>query len=427
MSDWIERLREAAITTPDQIRYVFEYGDVSKNVRFKTNRFTFGDKEGSLVQNFGLGEVGFPLQIIFSGPDHDTVANNFEASVAIVGSSLLEHPVYGNADVVIESYTRADPVKTAGNQTLFDMVITETIIPAAPVSTEEGRVNIVNDADEFIDDSAAAFTPNFDSLADQAKSKSRILADVATISDDFKSINEEAQAINDAFNEAESFIIDNIDELLEDPSVLASSIQSLVRIPSRSTANVSSRISTYVSTITKTIQSTILGFGADIYNARLEAQLFLTALMNGTSESALFGTGDFITKADATGAATIILDTYRLLQEFLDTEEQAALGDALNVRYTVDDEVAGGIKNIASLTAGQLVQIAFSLKQERIIILSNDETLIPLVHRLYGGKIDDPVDENIPFSKIDFFIETNELTPDEIILMQKDRQIKYYV
>lgn len=426
MSDWIERIKPAAITTVDQIRYEFLYEDVSKDVIFKTNKFTFGDKEGTLVQNFGLGEVGFPLQIIFSGTDHDQIASNFEASLRIVGSLFLEHPVYGNFDVVIESYTRSDPVKSAANQTIFDTVMTQTIIPAAPVPTAEGRSTIIADADQFIEDSAEVFVPNYDALADKATSKTRILAEISSISNQFKSIIEDVQEINDAFIEAEDFITDNIDELLTDPPALGSAIQTLIRIPSRSTANVSTRIAAYLTFLSDN-QIVPEGFGADLFNQRLEKQMFTTSLLNSGAESALFADDDFITKSDAIGAASDILDAYRQLQQYLDTEEQSALTDALNIRYTVDNIIAGGIKSISSLTAGQLVQISFSLKQERIIVLANEETLIPLVHRLYGGKIDDDVDVNVPISKIDFFIQTNELTPDEIVIMSPGREIKYYV
>lgn len=426
MSDWIDRIKPAAITTVDQIRYEFLYEDVSKDVTFKTNKFTFGDKEGTLVQNFGLGEVGFPLQIIFSGTDHDQIANNFEASLRIVGSLFLEHPVYGNFDVVIESYTRSDPVKSAANQTIFDTVMTQTIIPAAPVSTAEGRSTIIADADQFIENSSEVFQPNYDALADKATSKTRILAEISSISNQFKSIIEDVQEINDAFIEAEDFITDNIDELLTDPPALASAIQTLIRIPSRSTANVSTRIAAYLTFLSDN-QIVPEGFGADLFNQRLEKQMFTTSLLNSGAESALFANDDFITKSDAIGAASDILDAYRQLQQYLDTEEQSALTDNLNIRYTIDNIIAGGIKSISSLTAGQLVQISFSLKQERIIILANEETLIPLVHRLYGGKIDDDVDVNVPISKIDFFIQTNELTPDEIVLLSPGREIKYYV
>ena len=428
MSDWRDRIQEPAITTADGERYAFQVEDVSKDVIFKTNKFTFGDRDGTLVQDFGLGETGFPLTVIFTGADYDEVADAFELSLTTIGPAFLEHPIYGNASVVIESYTRRDPLKSAANQALFDMVMTETIIPAAPVSVEQGRTSIVDDIDDFVQDSAEEFTPNFDRLADAASSKSRILGAISAISSGLEAAIESTQEVSDAWNSAEDFINDNIDELLTNPVVLSAALQSLIRLPTRSTLDVKARIDAYLTTLQSFTPPTPLeGFLADLFNTQQEVEIFSTALLNGASESALFGSGDFLTRSDATESGQELVDAYQSVQLFLDTEEQNSLGNNINIRYSVSEVVAGGIKSITSLTAGQLVQISFSLKQERVITLPNDETIIPLVHRLYGGKIDDPVDENIPTSKIDFLIDTNQLTPDEIIVMRKGRQIRYYV
>jgi hypothetical protein len=426
MSDSYERLNEASITTPDNINYVFKYEDVSKIVKFKTSKFTFGDKEGSLVQNFGLGEVGLPLQIIFTGPDHDTISNNFEDSLRVAGSSFLTHPVYGTKNIVIEGYTRVDNVKTAWNQTLFDAIMTETIIPAAPVSTEETRTNIVKASSDFIEASSTVFEPNFENTANKESSKNRILSGINELINIFTPLIEGTKSISDAYNEAASFIIANIDDLLNDPAILAGAVQSLIRIPSRALSNVNDRVTAFLNAA-QSFQVVVEGFLADKFNQRLEIQLFSSSLLTSGAEAALFANNDFITKKETIETAVKILDNYFILQQYLDTEEQNSIVDNMNIRYVVDPIIADGIKNITSLTAGQLVQLSFSLKQERVIFLQNEETLIPLVHKLYGGKIDDNLDDNIEISKIDFFIQTNNLEPGEIVIMDAGREIKYYV
>ena len=423
---WKERLREGAITLPNAERFIFEFEDVEKAVNKKTNQFTFSAKPGALVQDFGVGAISFPLSIFFSGSDYDLVADNFETSAAFPGTSLLEHPIYGNHDVVIESYTRTDRLKTGGNQAQFDLVMTETIVEAIPVSAAEGKSTIVGNLNNLSDIQQDAFDVNYEAVSNLATAKNRITQFTKNISSAFEGLIAVNQQISDAFDNNVNFINDNIDELLEDAPALAATIYSLVRIPARSTASVQSRVQAYIDTLGfQLIQ--IEGAGTDLFNQRTERQLSSTASLAAMAEATLFAENDLITKADATSLASDILEQYRLVQEFLDQEEFNALGNDLENRYSVNDGIAQSIKSITSATAGNLVRLSFSLKQERIIHTQSTDTIITLCQELYGGKVEDPIVEGLPITKLDFFIATNELTGDELILIPKDREIKYYI
>ncbi len=423
---WKERLREGAITLPNAERFIFEFEDVEKEVKKKSSVFTFASKDGALVQDFGLGAVSFPLSIFFSGDNYDLVADNFETSAAFPGTSLLEHPIYGNHDVVIESYTRTDRLKTAGNQAQFDLVMTETIVEAIPVSAAEGKSTIVGNLNDLSDIQQDAFDVNYEAVSNLATAKNRITQFTKDFSSAFEGLIGVNQQISDAFDNNINFINDNIDELLEDAPALAATIYSLVRIPARSTASVQSRVQAYIDTLGfQLIQ--IEGAGIDLFNQRTERQLSATASLAAMAESTLFAENDLITKADATGLASDILEQYRLVQEFLDQEEFNALSDNLENRYAVNDGIAQSIKSITSATAGNLVRLSFSLKQERIIFTQNTDTIITLCQELYGGKVEDPIVEGLTITKLDFFVDTNILTGEELILIPKDREIKYYI
>ena len=423
---WKERLREGAITLPNAERFIFEFEDVEKEVSKKVSTFTFAAKPGALVQDFGLGAVSFPLTIFFSGSDYDLVADNFETSAASPGTSLLEHPIYGNHNVVLESYTRTDRLKTAGNQAQFDLVMTETIIPAAPISATEGKSNIVSGLNDLSEVQQDAFNVQYDAVADIANAKNRITQFTKDFSSAFEGLTSFNQQISDAFDNNVNFINENIDELLEDPPALAASMYSMIRIPARSTASVQSRVRGYIETLELQVLA-IEGAGIDLFNQRTERQLTSTANLMALSESMIFAEGDLITKADATGLADDLLEQYRLLQEYLDQLERDALADALENRYAVNDLLTQRIKSIVSTTVGNLIQLSFSLKQERIIFTQSTDTIITLCQKLYGGKVEDPIVEGLPTTKLDFFVNTNELTGDELILIPKDREIKYYV
>lgn len=75
------------------------------------------------------------------------------------------------------------------------------------------------------------------------------------------------------------------------------------------------------------------------------------------------------------------------------------------------------LQEAVAITAGFLVGISFTLKQERRLILDRSRTIIDLVAELYGS-----IDE-----QLDFFITSNNLSGSEILELPKGREIVYYV
>ena len=75
------------------------------------------------------------------------------------------------------------------------------------------------------------------------------------------------------------------------------------------------------------------------------------------------------------------------------------------------------LQEAAALTAGFLVFISFSLKQERRLVLDRARTVIDLAAELYGS-VDDP---------LDFFIASNRLSGSEILELPIGREVVYYV
>ena len=80
-------------------------------------------------------------------------------------------------------------------------------------------------------------------------------------------------------------------------------------------------------------------------------------------------------------------------------------------------ELYDPLQQAVALTTGFLVQVSFTLRQERTRILERDRTVHDLVGELYGR-----VDE-----EIDFFINSNGLTGSEILELPKGKEIVYYV
>jgi predicted RNA-binding protein Jag len=415
---WKDRLQPAAITTPDGKRYEYQYQAVEKTIRNKTSKFTFSDRPGSKVQNFGVGEVSIPLTMYFAGGDYDLTARDFEKSAALPGYCILEHPMYGVLNIVIEELSRVDDLVARGNQAVFTLTITETIIDDIPASDKKA----LNTALSGIDNSGAIIGENYQAKYNSAvlreQAKTRFADFVDDLAERFEAVKKVSDDINTAAQEAEDYITSNIDDLLGVPSTLIQSINTLIRIPARSTASVTARVSAYVSTIRSTIDS-ITGTVADVFNRREEAQGIITSCLSSTAEALLSpADGDYLKKSDITSQINTLTSLYYEVQNYLDEQEQSSVTAGLAYRYSVPSELINNIRNIISQTNGYLLKLCMNLKQERRITTTQVWDIVTLCYKLYSGKVDD---------YLDFFIDTNELTGDELINIPVGREIVYYV
>lgn len=80
-------------------------------------------------------------------------------------------------------------------------------------------------------------------------------------------------------------------------------------------------------------------------------------------------------------------------------------------------EAYQALQQSTALAAGYLVGLSFTLAQERRVTLDRARTIVDLAAELYGT-VDDT---------LDFLIDTNDLSGDEIIELPAGRTVVYYV
>ncbi len=133
--------------------------------------------------------------------------------------------------------------------------------------------------------------------------------------------------------------------------------------------------------------------------------LFATSSLEGLIDSSL--DNQFITKNGAIQTAQLIVNVSEEIENWR------------NITTPLPDTGEGyqQIQELVALTAGFLVDLSFSLKQERTITLDRDRTLLDLLAELFG-EIDD---------ELDFFITSNELTGSEILTLPKGKKLVYYI
>ena len=412
---WNDRIIEARYTAPSGEFIIFNYENVRKAFDKKTTAFNFPDADGTFIQDMGHSGRRYPLRVFFWGDDYDLEAAFFEKLLQERGTGKLEHPVYGTVDVVpFGTITQRDDLKTAANQAVVDVVFWETIGIVYPASQIDPASNVLTSVDEYNDaaatefedvtslDSAveqSSFSAGFTSLLDSTQNGLQAIADVQA------DVQAEFNAINDSIN-------NSLDILISQPLNLAFQTVLLIQSPALALANISARLNAY----NDLADAILSGEGASVSTTGDARQsndfhaknLFASTYVTGSILSVVNNT--FNTKTDALEAAEAILVQLDDLIEWRDTE------------FTTLSEIDTGgayqqLQEAVALTAGFLVEISFTLKQERRLILNRSRTIIDLVAELYGS-IDD---------QLDFFITSNDLSGSEILELPKGREIVYYI
>lgn len=412
---WQDRLKEAAYTSPSGTRTVFQYENVGKSVTKKTSGFEFPDADGTFVQDLGHSGRRYPLRLFFSGNNYDLEADAFEETLIERGVGKLEHPLYGTVDVVpFGAITRRDDLKTAANQAIIQVTFWETIGLIYPSSQQDPGAAVLSAVSDYNDAAAKAleegtgldtavervtFRNSYLALLDQARSTLQPIADAQ---DD---VRQQFDAIADSINTG-------IDVLISDPLTLGFQTILMIQSPARVLRGITARLEAYGALAASIItgDDAVAEQGNDSRNANdfHGADLFAMTYVTGSAVSVV--NNEFLTKSGALAAAETVLAQFDSVAAWREDNfkslEEVDTGEAYQK-----------LQEAVALTAGFLVEISFSLKQERRVVLDRARTIIDLAAELYGT-----VD-----SDLDFLINSNNLSGSEILELPRGREIVYFV
>jgi len=411
---WDERIKEAAYTSPAGNRFVFQYGNVSRETDKKTTVFTFPDKEGAFIQDLGRGGRRYPFVIFFSGEDYDLQANDFYTALEETGIGRLEHPVYGEKDVVPTGTIRQrDDLVTGANQAAFEVEFWETLIEVRlPTADTDLTSRIDQSLTEYQDDASKQFDESevlISTSTENIDFKAKFETILTTAKDKLKLIAEAQSDIRSKFNSIFLNILNNIDFFAGNLTSLAYETIDFLRLPSRSFVDITSKINAYedmILAIAVSIDETYDRRDANEYYIR---KLFVQSGIVALYEATLYT--NFTTKPE-------VIDTIDRVESLYFSS--LFYVDALRDTFGLIDTGEGFQKqvDVASLSALRLVQLSFTLVQERIIITDKPYTIIDLAAQLFG---DDPNDQ------VDNLINANNFNGDQILEIPKGTEVTYFI
>ena len=411
---WQDRIREAAYTTPSGLRLTFLYENVTKAFDKKTSAFNFPDADGTFIQDNGRTGRRIPLRLFFTGDDYDLEVATFEEGLAERGRGKLEHPIYGRLDVVpFGTISRRDDLKTAANQAVLEVTFWETINLLFPAAQTDPASEVLAAVDEYNTAVSEQFEEvlDVDSAIEEASFKNRYRLVVDVAQSILQGVADTQDDVRKTFDAVFDSISNGLDFLVGEPLTLAFQTTILLQTPALAKQNITARLDAYSDLISSIIDSegAVRTAGNDSQNANdfQNDDLFVSTSVTGAIVSVV--NNQFSTKPEAIAAAEVILDLASRVTVWRDANyESLAEIDTGSAYQQFQEAVA--------LTAGFLVEISFSLRQEKRITLDRARTIIDLAAELYGEV--DP--------QLDFLIASNELTGSEILELPKGREIVWF-
>ena len=434
---WQERLREAAYRSPNGTRTAFLFQDVSRTVEKKTAAFDFPDADGTLVQDLGHKGRRYPLRLMFSGDNHDLEADAFVLTLLEKGAGVLEHPRYGQVDVVpFGEITQRDDLKTRANQTVIEVTFWATIGTAYPTGQADAAAVALAAVDEYqaaasqeLEDALeidtqfeeVTFRDQWEGFLDNVESAT---AEIAAASAE---VEAEFNAINDSINRG-------IDVLIAEPLTLAFQTLALIKAPARALTQIEARLNAYGDLADSIVNggSNRIGTGSTgtpqviqttndsrAANELASRRIFAQGAVAGSVTSTMVTVQDngYDTQPQAIAAAEQLLAQMESVTDWSEQNYRALDGTGID-KIPVVDTGAGyqQLQEAVALAAGELISASFNLKRERRIVLDRARSMYDFVGEYYGD-----IDANL-----DFFINSNELTGSEILELPKGRTVLVY-
>lgn len=418
---WLDRIGEAAYTSPKGTRKTFAFVDVSSEIDRRTAAFEFPGVDGAYIQDNGSGERRFPLACIFSGPECDVEAKAFEDLLLERGAGVLDHPLYGRKNVVpFGTITRRDDLVSAANQTILEVVFWSTLGAVYPSSRLSPKLEVsaaLRRAGPALGaDFASAM--NLASEARRQNAKLTVLDVLRNVQGALAAASSATESVNRGFRQLQSAVNFGIDVLIGQPLLLAEQLLNLITAPSRALAGIQSRLDGYRNLLDRLLAASPSSGGAPppalerialrLSNDFHTADLCSGGAVLGSVSSVLETT--FTAKPGALEAAEAILAR---------EAERTAWRDSRFADLGQIDTGAGypALQETTALAVGYLVEISFSLVPERAVVLDRPRALIELCGELYGSVADE---------RLDFLVSTNDLSGAEILELPRGKRVVFY-
>jgi len=412
---WSTRLKKAQYKSPSGRVIPFQYMDLEESVEKKTVAFETAIGDGTYVQDNGRTGGRFPFLCILSGGNYDERAEAFMSAMLERGEGILTHPLHGNINVVpFGEIVRGDQLSSAAGQALFGVSFFETT--GIKIGGAGGLKQLF---DNYNDTASVDFGDNLNTsdAADKANFITKAKAAVKKTKSVMRKISDGQTKTQKSIDSMGDSLYNGIDLIVGSPVMLARQTQIMIGEPARIAGNARAKLSGYGNLIADIFGQT---FGGNDHEKTADKNdLHLSKLYAGAmiASSALTNEKpDYCTRKDYVTAAFDMRTLMDDFQAWQDASYLAVAESLVDVSATDTGDGADLLNELVSNAVAGLLQLSFDAKTEMYMETTSARTPLDLCYELYGTT-----------SQLDFFCSTNDLSGDEIFLIEKGRSIVWYV
>lgn len=428
---WQDRMMPIImLTSPNGDFFEAKWSGDERSFEKSVQRDKYPLIKGETGVDLGGGADGYDITIVFDGENCDVKAESFYRACEQSGTWWIQHPVHGRLELQLLSVRQpVDPVRSGGSVE----VETKWFEPLDPVTLVTLRQMTA-----AIDSAAAAMTSYSVSIY-SAKVKKTGWGDISAIIGVINLIAGIAGMIAErmastavsppavelaktAKGKADADLSTEIDATKADTSAFdPGAIATACHTSIQSIALMSSDTSTTVSAMNDLVDGAAALLptttSTSALNRAMTLEVQLEAALVAACLSATIGKLQTRTQAveSSKALATLFAKITGILDGVMEQFEDEIRPDR---RYYAQTETYQSALQMVSQTIDYLLRQAFDLAIEKTIMLDRDKTPLQICTEEYGSAGE---------SKVDDFIEWNDLQGDDVMILGPGREVVVYV
>lgn len=428
MPEWVDRLREAFYTSPNEIESTFKVDVLTRSGGKKASVHEILNLNEAILQDQGNKVKSYPMEAYFTGTDGDLKADSFYKSLTeqytTDSPGKLQHPRWGDLDVMPFEFSQTEQLVTGAG--IFRVSVTFYEIPKSdyPVSEATDPSEISSDIDD-LGETVDTANESID-LGDPsaiAKFVAQITDLVNVIDDTVGVIANQYDNIRDKYNLIKEDILLQIDqtqeEIQESANGIMSQVNELVNTASDVVNNASGVVSTTldvvrgffnaIEEIEGFLNNSETGNETEDRNTAIIHQSISTTTTAATGKVALYT--EYETRDMAITALEVVNQSNYLVLSGLDS-----IITSQGNNFAPDHNTWSSLSDIISKINASLIDRSFDLKAKQSFILTSPSDPISITWKYYKD-----------MTQLEFFIRSNKLMDREIIEIPTGRELVVYV
>jgi len=414
---WRDRLRQViTLVSPQGNTFGALWRGDPRSKEKSLGRFKYPGVRGEKTQDLEIGAVRYPLTIYFQGENHDLEGERFWQACDESGPWAVTHPVKGDVALQLVSISeRVDPVES-GNITQFNTEWVEPLGVTVVVSAAQLQAQITSGIVEVNTAGAEQLETNIiqKSASAVAKFQAAVESIQSTVKSTLAPLYEVSSEINSQISAVQRGIDDTLSIIPIDVLSIAGQIQNLIQLPALAITDIEARIEAYENMAAAIFADEQTESGAAVRNGVAVNELALTAIIGAVADSVV--TGELENRVQAISIIESNIGLFDDITNYLDDAQALYLSDEIENQYFSQGSSFSVAYNSIGLTVAYLLRSSFDLSIEKRFRLLKNRAPIEITITEYGD-----------VEEFDFFIDTNQLSGDDILVLPAGREVVVYI